>query len=152
MTMIGFFLLSSCGIFTRPSLRLKVNSKEIPYQELHHYFVGNDYADQDLHAVVMRKRTEFDRILHPAATMGKDGMPTPVDFEKNYVVALVGKTTEHASEITIEKVSASSGEIIIHARHHEGNLQTFSIRPLRLIAIGNAFRGNVSLKLVTEKQ
>ena len=79
-------LLAACG-----------QKKEIPYEIAHNYFVRNDVT-----ALIPAKIVsldEFERYFGVAAFMGKNGQPTPIDFEKQFAITTVLPETNHSTEL-----------------------------------------------------
>lgn len=59
----------------------------VKYAVARNYFVNRNAAiPQDMK---IQSRKDFDRCFGMAATMGKDGKPTEIDFEKSFVIAKV---------------------------------------------------------------
>jgi len=68
----------------------------VPYKEAERYFLRND-ADPRKAPVQIESRAEFERWFGMAAVMG--GQPTPVDFGRQFVIAVVLPETNRSTEI-----------------------------------------------------
>ena len=88
---IAATMLAACG-----------QKKEVPYIVAHNYFVRNDVT-----ATVPAKigsLDEFERYFGMAAFMGKNGQPTPIDFETQFAIAVVLPETNHSTELLAESL------------------------------------------------
>ena len=72
------------------------HSGGVPYKEATHYFVRNDVDPRKV-PVQIRTREDFTRYFGMAAVMG--GQPTPIDFDRQFVIAIVLPGTTHATAI-----------------------------------------------------
>ena len=72
------------------------HSDGIPYREAEHYFLRND-VDARKVPVQIKTQAEFDRWFGMAAVMG--GLPTAIDFDRQFVIAVVLPETNHATTI-----------------------------------------------------
>ncbi|MBR2266407.1 MAG: hypothetical protein IJ882_07070 [Paludibacteraceae bacterium] len=79
-------MLAACG-----------QKKEVPYIVAHNYFVRNDVTGHVPAKIV--SLDEFERYFGMAAFMGKNGQPTPVDFEKQFAIAVVLPETNHSTKL-----------------------------------------------------
>jgi hypothetical protein len=77
---------SSCG-----------QKKEVPFTEAHNYFVRNDVTGSV--PTKIGSLEAFERYFGMAAFMGKKGQPTPIDFEKQFAIAVVLPETNHSTEL-----------------------------------------------------
>jgi hypothetical protein len=68
----------------------------LPYQEAKHYFLRNDANGRNV-PVKITTRKEFDRYFGMAAVMG--GQPTAIDFDRQFVIAVVLPETNHTTTI-----------------------------------------------------
>ena len=84
---IATLLLCSCA---------SKKNGNVAYVEAHGYFVRNDVTD--IVPSYYTSQAEFDSVFGCAAMMGKDGMPTKIDFNKSNVIAVVGKETSRPTE------------------------------------------------------
>ena len=77
---------SSCG-----------QKKEVPFTEAHNYFVRNDVTGSV--PTKIGSLDAFERYFGMAAFMGKKGQPTPIDYEKQFAIAVVLPETNHSTEL-----------------------------------------------------
>src|SRR5574344_1483932 len=76
-------------------------TKSIKYSQAKNYFVLNTVDKASLN--VIGSQQDFDSLFGAAATMGKDGEPTAIDFDKQSVIAVIMSPTDHPT--TLEAVS-----------------------------------------------
>ena len=74
------------------------SAEEIPYVVANRYFVRNDI--DRLPANKITSQEQFDSLFGMATVMGADGRPTPIDFDKEYVIAIDEPDTDIKTEIT----------------------------------------------------
>ncbi|MFS4473196.1 hypothetical protein [Chryseobacterium sp. T20] len=98
--LISTLLISSCTVNNA--------QKDIPYQPARKYFVKNTYDNKDFTEKIISSQDEFERFFGAATTMGIDGKPTPIDFSKENVLALIYPKTN--LEVKIIPVSLQENE------------------------------------------
>jgi hypothetical protein len=72
------------------------HSGGVPYKEAAHYFVRND-VDARKVPVQITTQGDFTRYFGMATVMG--GQPTPIDFDRQFVIAIVLPETTHTTTI-----------------------------------------------------
>ena len=95
----GILTVVSCGV-----------REDVPFTQLDHYFFKNGQeipADPKIDS-----EEEFSALFGMAAVMGKDGMPTPVDFSKEFVIAVVKPVTDQFTELSPVSLQMSDGELV----------------------------------------
>lgn len=120
----------------------------ISYIVMDHYFVNNDLGAAP--CCVVRTQAEFDRLFGAAAVMGKDGEPTPVDFSKEYVIAVSLEPTDIAT--TIEPVSFeknTDGKLVFTYSVKTGEKMSYNIQPCLLVKVANSNKGEVVIESQT---
>jgi hypothetical protein len=120
-------------------------SKGISFRVAERYFVNNDV--KTLPSPKISSQNEFDKLFGCAPVMGKNGMPTPIDFSKEYVIA-VSKPETYLST-TLSPVSLKRDQyknIVFTYKVTNGTKQTYSIVPFLMIIVNKKEQGNVVLK------
>ena len=77
---ISTFLIVSC----RNTSATQESMENLPYETVQGYFVKNDADLSTLKNGKITTEAEFSAIFGPAAVMGPNGMPTAIDFSKQY--------------------------------------------------------------------
>ncbi|MBZ4191290.1 hypothetical protein [Niabella beijingensis] len=147
----GIILLAACNTGSAPAKtetapQTTVAAKEstpVPFTVASHYFVKNDYTDGTLSNARISSQKDFDAIFGQAAVMGKDGSPTPVDFTKQYVIAVINPVSDSAVLLENPVLQADNGRIIFSYEEKKGAKQSFSTRPFLLLIVDNQYKGDV---------
>ena len=71
--------------------------------------------------------------------MGKDGKPTPIDFSRQFVLAIVHPVTDVATEIVPVKVMAKRDTLFYDYELKVGEKQSFSIQPVSIIILDKKY-------------
>lgn len=87
-------------------------------------------------------QAEFDRHFSPAAFMGKDGRPTPVNFRKQAVVAVVLPETETETDIDSVVLDATGKkELTLRYIVRRGADMGYTVQPVRLFLVPKKYAG-----------
>jgi len=108
---------------------------EIAYREARNYFFRNDAAVPQ--NPVVNSQAEMDSLFGCATTMGPDGKPTAIDFEKEFVVAIVLPETSHATTIVPGKM-LKQGDELVFTYHLDRAAEDagYTMRPIYLAIVG----------------
>lgn len=82
--------------------------------EAHNYFVRNDVTEPV--QAKIGSLDEFERYFGMAAFMGKNGQPTPIDFETQFAIAVVLPETNHCTELHTESLTDDGQKLIFTYR------------------------------------
>ena len=108
--------------------------KEVPFMEAHNYFVRNDVTEPV--PAKIGSLDEFERYFGMAAFMGKNGQPTPIDFEKQFAIAVVLPETNHSTELHAECLTADGSKLIfIYSVDVASEENTWTQVPMLLIFV-----------------
>lgn len=117
----------------------------VPYTIANNYFVKNDVKSID--SAKIDSQEKFDAIFGTATTMSKDGKPTPIDFSKQYVIALMLPATDITTSINpLSLQKNDAGEVTLLYAIDKGAKQSYSIVPVLIIIVDKAHDGNVVLQ------
>jgi hypothetical protein len=128
-------------------LKTVANQDVIPFAQAQNYFVKNT-VDAIANPKIETEEV-FNSYFGMATAMGKNGKPTPIDFAKEYVIAVVLPKTYVAT--TIEPVSFKKGNyntVDFEYKVRLGNKQSYTSRPFLLLLVDKKYDGNLSLKQV----
>jgi len=131
---LATLLLVACG-----------QKKEIPYKEAHNYFVRNNVTEAVPAKIASLE--EFERYFGMAAFMGKNGQPTPIDFEKQFAIAVVLPETNHSTELQAESLTDDGQKLIFtYSADVAEKENTWTQVPVLLIFVDRQYeRDNVKL-------
>lgn len=131
---VYFLALAACS----GSKQAKNDVEQISYHEARNYFLnlGQEVA-------VGQKITneqDFNRYFGMAAYMGKDGEPTGVDFDNEFVLPIVLPETDCETDITAVSLSGNASVINLNYKVKVGEKRDFYIRPIMLLVVDKAYR------------
>lgn len=107
--------------------------KEVPYTELDHYFFKNAQDIPDNPKIDAEEA--FASLFGMAPIMGENGKPTPIDFGKEFVIAVVNPVTEFNTELKPESLRMENGELVFTYSETVGEKQSWSMQPILLVKV-----------------
>lgn len=116
------------------------HSADIPFEEVKNYFFRN-VADIP-ESPVIDSSEQFEELFGAAAFMGKDGQPTPIDFNKEFVIAVVNPVTDCLTELAAESLQKVDGELVFTYRETIGEQQSWTMRPILLIKVDRQYKAD----------
>lgn len=124
-------MLAACG-----------QKKDVPFEVAHNYFVRNDVTEPI--PAKIASQDEFERYFGMAAFMGKKGQPTPIDFETQFVIAVVLPETSHSTELRAESLS-DDGQKLTFTYHVDvaDKENTWTQVPVLLIAVDRQYERDI---------
>ena len=140
MALCGAMLFCSCKSGSGSATGSSVN-----YTVAKNYFFKNGAVIPDNPKI--SSADEFQNLFGMAAVMGKDGMPTAIDFSKQFVLAVVLPVTDVATEIQPLDVKVQDGELVYEYSVKTGEKMTYSMQPMKLIVLDREYDG-LNVKMV----
>ena len=117
---------------------------KVPYTIARNYFVRNDSKFRG--NKLIKNQDDFDAIFGKAATMGEGGTPTPIDFGKQFVLAIVRPQTNINTDITPNTLSADEGELKFNYNIMQGRSMSSVMTPLLILVIDRDYlRQNINV-------
>lgn len=110
---------------------------DVPYSELEHYFFKNGQAIPDNPKIDTEEA--FASLFGMAPVMGEGGKPTPVDFGKEFVIAVVYPVTEFHTELDPESLRLENGELVFTCDETVGEKQSWSMQPVLLVKVSRKY-------------
>ena len=111
--------------------------KDVPYTELDHYFFKNGQALPDNPKIDTEEA--FASLFGTAPLMGESGKPTPVDFGKEFVIAVVKPVTEYETELEPEALRKENGELVFTYNEKVGERQSWTMQPILLVKVSREY-------------
>ena len=142
--MASLLLLVGCTT-KKPAEASVVN---VPFEVAKNYFFKNGQTIPTSPKITAAEA--FDQLFGMAAFMGKDGQPTAIDFDKQFVLAIVLPVTDVATEIIPQKVEAKGNQLFCSYEVRTGKQQSFSIQPVSIIILDKQFE-NHEVILINEQ-
>ena len=111
--------------------------KDVPYTELEHYFFknGQDMPDNPK----IDSEEGFVSLFGMAPILGESGKPTPVDFEKEFVIAVVNPVTAFNTEVKPESLRMENGELVLTYNETVGEKQSWLMQPILLVKVSRKY-------------
>lgn len=121
------------------TMAVHASDKQVSFTVLRNYFHNSNAPS--LSSPLITNKQAFDEQFGMAAFMGKGGQPTPVNFGKSAVLAIVLPETNKAIDIdSVMVTETGKKELTLAYTVHEGAEQSFYIRPLQLMAIDKRYK------------
>lgn len=139
---ISTFLMVSC----RNTSATQESTENVPYETVQGYFVKNDADLSTLKNGKIATEGEFSTIFGPAAVMGPNGMPTTVDFSKQYIIAVIGNKTDSAVTVVPVSLVKKGDHLTFTYEYKVGEKQSYTIRPALIIAVDSQYVEDLELK------
>ena len=113
-------------------------TREVPFTVADNYFVRND-APRPIPMKITTRDT-FERIFGMAAVMGKNGLPTSIDFEHQFVIAVVLPETNHTTTIVVKRITDEADGLAITAQVEASKEEnTWTQIPMQLLIVDRAY-------------
>lgn len=120
---------------------------DVAFSVAKNYFVKNNATK--LRNPKIETAEVFNSLFGIAATMGKEGKPTAIDFTRQMVIAVVLPETDR--ETALEPVSLQKngqGEMTLTYKMVVGPPQSYTIIPSLIVIADKSEKGNVTLKAI----
>lgn len=105
----------------------------VPFSVARNYFVRSD-ADVAENVKITDQAT-FEDVFGMAAFMGRDGQPTSIDWDKEFVIAVVKPETD--AETILEPLSLvkKGKSLVLNYSLKSGPSMSYTIRPFFIIVV-----------------
>ena len=149
LTLLTALFLTSCNQ-EKKSENAEITQTEsevtdISYTVAKNYFVKNTVKELDNPKIETEEK--FHEIFGMATTMGKDGMPTDIDFDNQYVIAIILPETDLMTDVfPVSLQKDENGEITLTYKTVIGEKQSYTTRPNFQIIVNKAENGIIKLK------
>ncbi len=115
----------------------------IPFTEAQHYFVRNDVPHMP--PAKIGTQEEFEKYFGMAAVMGENGLPTPIDFRKQFVVSVAMPQTYCDTSLEAQSLEKRNGRLVFTYRVRQGERRSYSTVPLLMVVVDKAYDMDVKL-------
>ena len=127
------------------ALMLSACSEKVPYTVADHYFLKNDVTGEV--PSKLSNRADFEKYFGMAAVMGVNGLPSPIDFDNQYVIAVTFPQTNTNTEISpVSLTRGKDHKVVFKYKVELGDDMSYSINPILVIIVNKEFDGDVVLK------
>ena len=111
---------------------------EVNYTIAENYFIKNGAELPATHKITDQET--FNQIFGMATTMGENGKPTQIDFEKQFVIAVeTGPVQKETELIPGFLINHYDGKLVFHYEVKHGADITYPIRPVLIIIVDKTY-------------
>ena len=112
-------------------------SNEVAFEVAKNYFFKNGQEIPSSPKITTAE--EFGKLFGMATTMGEDGKPTPIDFTKQFVLAIVLPVTNLGTEITPDRLEEKGDTLFYFYDAKVGEAQSYSTQPISLVILDKKY-------------
>lgn len=124
--------------FTSCATVQKYEGKTVKFKEANRYFFRNDATVPS--NPICTTQGEFDKLYGAGAVMGKDGLPTTIDFSKQFAIGIVLPVTSDDTEIIPEKLLSNGDTLTLHySTKISAHNMSWQMRPMSLIIVDKKY-------------
>lgn len=114
---------------------------EVSFKTANRYFVKNNVKSDKIQTLKIADQANFHGIFGMATVMGKNGRPTPIDFNKEFVLAVIGNETNMDTKLTPISLKKDHSKLIFEYEIKTvGGQRSFTIVPCLLILVDNKYK------------
>ena len=105
----------------------------VPFSVARNYFVRSD-ADVTENVKITDQAT-FEGVFGMAAFMGRDGQPTSIDWDKEFVIAVVKPVTDAETAMEPLSLIKKGKSLVLNYSLKSGPSMSYTIRPFFIIVV-----------------
>lgn len=124
------------------------NSEKIFMKTGENYFVKNTFQNKKVFTKKITNQIEFDEIFGMATVMGKNGTPTKIDFNKEFVLAIINPITDTETKIESINLEKKNNQLNFYYRITTGNKISYSYQPYLIEIVEN--KDNLEVNFIQE--
>lgn len=94
-------------------LTANIVGNAISFKIADNYFVNNTVDNQLIYLPNISDDEQFNTYFGPAAVMGENGLPSDINFEKEYATAIIYPSTNELPNLKVESVTNNNGVITV---------------------------------------
>ena len=128
-------LVTFISVQCNPTKDLENNAHDIPFVELRNYYVYNTVEVKSEKHLFINREDEFNRYFGAAATMGVNGEPTRIDFNTQFVMAILKPVTNRSTDIEPVSVKQNGNSVIFYYRENKGETTSYEMLPYVAVAL-----------------
>lgn len=131
--------IASCSTLSK-----RQATRDVPYIVAQRYFLKNDVSQ--LPNGIITTEQEFYSLFGEAAVMGKNGRPTQINFQKQFVIAVTVPETNTDTNIEPVSLRREADALVLSYIVDKGEKRSYTIQPLLLIVVDKKYEGTVELR------
>ena len=117
------------------------DGETIAFKIADNYFIRNNIKEPIPSKIT--NQAEFDKYFGQASTMRPGGMPTPIDFTKEYVIVADHKNTRYKTDINPVSLFRKGYDIVLNYSITQGENTGFDMHPFLMLIIENSNQGEI---------
>ena len=133
-------MLNSCAV--------NLNGVAANYRPMNNYFVNNNFKD-GTHKLVIHNQHDFESVFGMAAVMGKNGQPTSIDFNHQFVVAIILPVTDYQTDVETVMLNRDGNRLYYSYMIKRGHRTSYTIRPFAAVVVDRNEPSDVIFQEVT---
>lgn len=141
-TLLMAAMLSSCAA--------NLGGVAANYARMNNYYVNNHFAN-GTHKLVIHNQQDFYNVFGSAAVMGRNGQPMNVDFNHQFVVAVILPETNRQTTIETALVNRIGDRLYFSYIIDEGHATSYTIRPFTAVVVDRNEPSDVVFQQVTRQ-
>lgn len=116
---------------------------KVPFVVAKNYFIKNTVGDKPTFVEKITTQEDFEALFGAAATMGESGMPTRIDFAKQYVIAVLNPSTDMLTSLNMPTLSKNGNTITLAYEEKVEGKQSYTMRPNLILVVDNQYQGEI---------
>jgi hypothetical protein len=144
--LIQFYLLvaSFCFAQNKPSSSNQPLGKtKVVYTIATNYFLNNETPIAGDYAIA-ETQEEFLKLAGYAASMGNNGKPTPIDFNKQFVLILKGADTTVDGKIMVKSLTKNGKNLAVNYEIEYGEKLSYTANTFTILIINKKDNGKIN--------
>lgn len=121
-----------------------VQSVALTYKPAENYFINNTVRETVPEKITTQE--EFDMYFGKATTMAENGLPTPVDFSREFVIVADFGETARSVDMRPVSLEKAGDDLVFSYTAAEGEEAGFTSRPFLMVITDKQNEGNVKLQ------
>ncbi len=117
------------------------NNDEVPFTIAQNYAVRSNVEAVD--QPVINTRAEFDSIFQTAAVEDENAKPTPIDWEKQFVIAVVLEGTNEYVEVEPTELVKTEQGLILRYKQKNGDKVANTMRPCLILVVDKKYQTRI---------
>lgn len=127
-------MMSACNT----SQQTEISARKVSFTSGKNYFSIDDVNAERFFVITTQE--EFEKHFNPAATMGKDGEPTQIDFNKSFVIGKILPVTNRPTDIKPLRLEVKDGKtLVLTSKKKVGKETNYSMRPTYFIIVDKQY-------------
>lgn len=115
----------------------------IPYTKAERYFVKNTVKDGSILLMRFVSQEKLDEYFGMATVMGNDGKPTPINFDKQYAIAIILPSNDNGTKFSAYNLQETEDRIVVNYKISEGQKESFRSRPYLLFVVDKKYSKDI---------